>query len=233
MEGFSPIDVSSIISKAETVDPDEVSTSEPVVIEPQNVQAVAPPAAERQSSPSGTDIHGEPLYKLFDKVISVQQRRDHLRRQLDSIDHILLSARSVGALAEKFTEALVNELDLEAAAILLAEDQAIASYYKDAPIDGMGFVSCDKLNLPENGIQIINDLDFNYTTNLFGHNSPKISSAVIVPLTSGEKPLGLLCLGSNDPNRYRSGMDTELISSLAAKLSLAVSNAWAHESASR
>ena len=68
---------------------------------------------------------------------------------------------------------------------------------------------------------------------LFGEAATLLCSAVAANLSVDGNELGLLCLGSDDPNRYYGGMNTDLIASLADKIALGIQNAWDHESRAR
>lgn len=57
---------------------------------------------------------------------------------------------------------------------------------------------------------------------LFGDNSETIQSAVLVPLSDQETPIGYLALGSHDANRFHAGMGTLFLGYLGELITAAV-----------
>ncbi len=176
------------------------------------------------------------LIKSFDMIFQLHQRSEEIRSHLENIDGLLLKSRTLGGLARRLTTALESEFDLSAARILLRHDHPVAEVFKwGAPI-GIGIIPprlIEHEGLFPCGPFVLDDPNGDLSSNLFGEAAPLLASAVAANLCVDGDELGLLCLGSDDPNRYCGGMNTELIASLADKIALGIKNAWDHECSAR
>ena len=189
--------------------------------------------SETHSIQDRDDSH---LLRSFDMIFQLHQRSEELRAHLEKIDQILLSSRSVAPLTEKVIQILQHEFDLSAARILLREDHPIASTLLRADLPGVGTIPLEFLAYEDfagTDPFVLDDPDGDLCQTLFATSASMVSSAVIANLTNQNKDLGLLCLGSEDPDRYCGGMNTHLISMLADKVSLGILNAWDHEKQAR
>jgi uncharacterized protein YigA (DUF484 family) len=182
------------------------------------------------------DDQNDQLLKSFDMIFRLHQRSEEIRAHLERIDRILLNSRSVEALADSIVAVLETELDLVAVRFLFKEDHPIASIFRRHPSHGVGIISEDFLDnegLFRSEPFVLDDPAGNLSHRLFGDTASLIASAAVAPLCHEEEELGLLCLGSDDPCRYCGGMNTDLIASMAAKISLGILNAWAHQNSVR
>ncbi len=172
------------------------------------------------------------LIKSFDMIFQLHQRSEEIRSHLENIDGLLLKSRTLAGLAQRLTDALESEFDLKAARILLRHDHPIAEVLKWAAPRGIGIIPprfIEHESLFPCGPFVLDDPNGDLSCNLFGEAAPLLASAVAANLCVDGEELGLLCLGSDDPDRYCGGMNTELIASLADKITLGIQNAWDHE----
>ncbi|MCA1961409.1 MAG: DUF484 family protein [Desulfomonile sp.] len=172
------------------------------------------------------------LLRSIDMVFRLQQRSEEIRSHLEKIDRVLLSSRTVAGLTRAVVELLEHDLDLVAARILFKENHPLGALLLWDPPEGAGMIPADFLEgegLSGTDPFILDDLSGELSATLFGECSPLVASAALAVLSVDNTELGVLCLGSDDPGRYRGGMNTEIIASLADKIALGIRNAWDHE----
>jgi len=172
------------------------------------------------------------LLRSIDMIFRLQQRSEEIRSHLEKIDHVLLSSRTVAGLTRAVVGLLECDLDLVAARILFKQDHPLASLLLWDPPEGAGIIPADFLD--SEGLCgcdpfILDDLSGELSATLFGERSVLVSSAALAILSADNGEVGVLCLGSDDPDRYRGGMNTDIIASLADKIALGIRNAWDHE----
>jgi|GEM_PF-915258 len=181
------------------------------------------------------DEYGENagLLKSFDMIFGLLQRSEEIRSHLEKIDHILLDSRTVATLIRRVGRFLQDRLDLAAVRVLLREDHPITLALGCAPPPEIravsaNFVESEGLSLGDPFV--LNDPSGDLAGTLFGDAASRVCSAAVAALEVDGAELGLLCLGSDDPDRYCGDTNTELVASLAEKLSRGIKNAWDHES---
>jgi uncharacterized protein YigA (DUF484 family) len=173
------------------------------------------------------------LIRSFDMIFQLHQRSEEIRSRLDHIDRLLLKSRTLEGLVQRLITALEGEFDLTAARILFRQDHPVAEIFKWAAPIGTGITPpgfIERESLLPSGPFVLDDPNGDLSRSLFGDATPLLRSAVAANLCVDGIELGLLCLGSDDPNRYCGGMNTDLIASLADKIALGIQNAWDHES---
>jgi uncharacterized protein YigA (DUF484 family) len=197
-------------------------------------------AAAEESGQRATNLladdENEHLLKSFDMIFRLHQRSEEIRTHLEHIELILLRSRSVEQLADSVIAALEARLDLVAVRFLFKEDHPVASVFRRNASYGAGIISEDFLDnegLFRSDPFVLDDPTGNLAHRLFGDSASLLASAAVAPLCHGEEELGLLCLGSEDPCRYCGGMNTDLIASMATKISLGILNAWDHQNSLR
>lgn len=176
------------------------------------------------------------LIRSFDMIFQLHQRSEEIRSHLDHIDCLLLKSRTLPGLVQGLIATLESEFDLTAARILFRQDHPVAEIFKGAAPIGTGITPpgfIERESLFPSVPFVLDDPNGDLSHSLFGEATPLLSSAVAANLCVTGNELGLLCLGSDDPNRYCGGMNTDLIASLADKIALGIQNAWDHESRAR
>jgi uncharacterized protein YigA (DUF484 family) len=176
------------------------------------------------------------LIRSFDMIFQLHQRSEEIRSHLDQVDRLLLKSRTLEGLVQRLIATLESKFDLTAARILFRQDHPVAELLKRAAPRGTGIIPpgfIERESLFSSGPFVLDDPNGDLSRSLFGEAASLLSSAVAANLCVDGKDLGLLCLGSDDPNRYRAGMNTDLIASLADKIALGIQNAWDHESRAR
>jgi uncharacterized protein YigA (DUF484 family) len=176
------------------------------------------------------------LSRSFDIIFQLQQRSEEIRSNLDRVDRLLLKSRTVEGLVQKLIAALESDFNLTAARILFRPDHPFAELLKRAAPRGAGIAPpgfIEPEGLFSGAPFVLNEPNGDLSRSLFDEGTPLLSSAIVANLCVDGSEVGLLCLGSDDPNRYREGMNTGLIASLADKIALGIQNAWDHESRAR
>jgi hypothetical protein len=102
----------------------------------------------------------------------------------------------------------------------------MAEDLKDWGSPGLRFMSADS------GARETNTVFFTPSEH-FQEAPAGAGSAAIAPLSAGADLIGYLCLAAPDAERYREGKDAGALKSLAAKIGLALGNAYEHERALR
>jgi uncharacterized protein YigA (DUF484 family) len=173
------------------------------------------------------------LLRSFDRLFRIQQRSEEIRGGLAKIDGILLKSRTVAGLIEEVIGVLVNELYLASVRVLFPEAHPLAPDLTDCLPLAVGTIPAEVVKSHDYSTDkpfVLDDPSGDLAKALFGESSPLVRSAVVAGLGP---ELGLLCLGSADPSRYFGGMNTDLIATLAEKLTLGIQNAWDHETRSQ
>ncbi len=176
------------------------------------------------------------LLRSFDMLFQLHQRSEDIRSYLDNIDRILLTARTVSALAGTVVQALERDLDLTVVRILFREDSPLVTILEWDPPRGVTIAPSGFLEnggLLDAGPFVLDDPSADLAASLFTDAAPVVSSAAVAPLFADGEELGVLCLGSDDPLRYCGDMNTDLIALLANKIGLGIKNAWDHEKRGR
>lgn len=190
---------------------------------------------ERSSTSNGTEVRSaddSELLRSIDMIFQLQQRSEEIRTHLEKIDRVLLSSRTVAGLTRAVVSLLEVDLDLVVARILFKEDHPVASLLLWDPPEGAGIIPADFLDsegLCGGDPFILDDLSGELSMTLFGQCSVLVASAALAVLSADHDEIGVLCLGSDEPGRYRGGMNTDIIASLADKIALGIRNAWDHE----
>ena len=181
---------------------------------------------------SADDSDSKRVEEALDKILGAQNRLEQVRLNLEQVDRIGLSCRTVAGLIEAVTRHLEHSLDLLAVRILLAEGQEIADVFRRSAAYGGGTISSDLCPCGGESPLFLGCQDYDFLRMFFGEETENIGSGVVVLLT-GDHPLGVLCLASGDPLRYSTVKSTMLIQGLADKICLALMNALDHENAAR
>jgi len=191
------------------------------------------PSPGNSSDPPELDTNSQ-LLRSFDMIFQLHQRSEEIRIHLEKIDRILLSSRTVAGLTERVTRVLESELDLVAARVLFRADHPVTALFSWSLPENAGLIGKDFLEhepISRSEPFVLDDPSGDLSFHLFGDAAPMVSSAVVTYLCADDEEMGLLCLASDDPQRYCGGMNTELIASLADKIVLGIRNAWDHERA--
>lgn len=172
------------------------------------------------------------LLKSFDMIFQLQQRSEEIRCLLEKIDRALLISRSPSRLITQLVTILEDEFELAAVQILFRPDHPVATAFLWSSLSAVGTIPEELLDAEDIFSEdpfVLDDPSGSLAHRLFGERAILLSSATVANLSCDGQLLGLLCLGSQDPDRYRGGMRTDLIATLAEKISLGILNAWDHE----
>jgi uncharacterized protein YigA (DUF484 family) len=172
------------------------------------------------------------LLRSFDMIFQLHQRSEAVRRTLGQIDRILLTSRTVPGLVERVASTLEEDLELTAVRLLFREDHPMVSAFDFDVPKSMGIIPqplMENESLFHSEPYVLDHPAGDLGHSLFGDAADQVASAAVANLCTDKEELGLLCLGSGDPQRYCGGMNMELIASLAEKVSLGLQNTWDHE----
>lgn len=182
-----------------------------------------------------TEQHDD-ILRSFDMVFQVHQRSEEIRNTLQRIDRVLLSSRTVVGLIERVIEIMENNMDLVAVRFLFRNDHPLGEAFAFEQPRGIGMLPLDT-STPESLLLsepfVLDEPHGGLARTLFGDATHSVASAVVAPLRVGQDSLGLMGLGSDNPDRYYEGVPTDLIASMAEKIALGIQNAWEHESVDR
>jgi uncharacterized protein YigA (DUF484 family) len=193
---------------------------------------VSPDSSDFHDSDDVGEMDREDLLRSFDLLFQLHQRAEDVRNHIEAIDHLLLNSRTVAGLAREVARSLAQNLDLAAVRLLFRREHELHAPLLWDPPEGVGFLPSGFLENEgptDTGPFILEDASGELAFQLFGNAAFTVCSAAVAPLCLDGREFGLLCLGSDDPLRYCGGMNTDVIASLAAKISLGLKNAADHE----
>ena len=123
--------------------------------------------------------------------------------------------RVVAGLREDFSTDFVrvvllrSDPELPAADWLIVQPQGVAALPEFAEFFKSGDALCGRLQAEK--------LDF-----LFGARAEEVHSSALLPLKDGEAQMGMLAIGSADPNRFHPGMGTLFLKLIAETVSAGI-----------
>lgn len=165
--------------------------------------------------------------ELLARILRAQSRFEQIRLNLENVDCMMLRSRSVQSLLKSVTRYLEDTLDLITVRVLIAANQEPAFLFERAP-QGGGVISPEHCVSPEH-VRILSISHEKERCLFFEDVSELVVSAAIADLVYEGRSIGVLCLGSHDPDRYTTLNNTAVIASLAKKITLGIMNAWDHE----
>jgi uncharacterized protein YigA (DUF484 family) len=182
------------------------------------------------------DDENAEILRSFDMLFRVHQRSEELRGTLEKIDRVLIISRTVVGLVHRVIEIMQTEMDLISVRFLFREDHPIGdAFYFEVP-PGIGTIPQaldEHEQLFQSDPYVLDEPYGPLARCLFGDASAFVASAAVASLRVEHEHLGLICLGSDDPDRYCGGINTDLIATLAEKMALGIKNAWDHECVDR
>ena len=137
-------------------------------------------------------------------IFQLHQRTQELLALFDKIDTILLNSRTVSVLLDRIAAVLSEELDLVAVRALVRDDHPIASFLHCTDCSGVGYLPTTLLQnetLIGSDPFVLDNPHGDLCLSLFSDSAPAVASAVIATLSFHNDDLGLLCMGSDDPQR--------------------------------
>lgn len=156
------------------------------------------------------------LRRKLKELTNTARENDRLYEQTRALVVRLLEADSLGELYEAFMDSMHKGFELEYASMILFGDKATASPYRTDTADNAKTQIGQLLNSRKAMCGALRKEEFDY---LFGKNSKSHlfqqgGSAAIMPLADGDQ-IGLIAVGSSDPNRFSSDMGTLFLSHIA------------------
>lgn len=141
---------------------------------------------------------------------------DHLFEKTKQLVLALIDAKSLDAIVNTFNRSLLSDFVVDFSSVTLFGDPAQhrSTVSRMVPVDDAyaNIPGLLKSNKTTAGVLRPEELQF-----LFSEQAAQIGSAAVVPL-SHTKPLGVLAIGSKDPNHFSSGMGTLFLDYIAEVL---------------
>lgn len=144
------------------------------------------------------------------------RNNDQLFEKTKQLVLSLLEAQGLDAIVNTFNRSLLSDFDVDFSSLTLlgnpAQHRAIVS--RMVPVDNayQQIPGLLKSNNAICGVLRPEELQF-----LFAEQAPHVGSAAVVPLSFGN-PLGVVAIGSKDPNHFRSSMGTLFLGYIAEVL---------------
>jgi uncharacterized protein YigA (DUF484 family) len=153
----------------------------------------------------------------LNRLLETVRENDRLFQKTENLVLSLLEADSLDQLATTIQESLRDDFQVECNALILFADEG-----ELAEVNAR-VVTLDEANDKVNTILaskkatcgVLRDVEMEF---LFGDSAKTMGSAAVAPLHFGGQMLGLLAVGSADPEKYRSSMGTLFLSYIASVL---------------
>lgn len=169
-------------------------------------------------------LRNEELHRTLEEYISNARSSDELARKLNWLVTRLLACPETGERVRSLPGQLKEIFALDFVHLLLFDvppehsegvEGLSATPREDLMSAGLSAVL--KANAPRCGHYTPEQREF-----LFGKRAPEVASVALAPLGSRGK-LGLLALGSRDPDHYHRGKSTEFLGRVSAVVAVAIS----------
>lgn len=149
-----------------------------------------------------------------DQLLHTARRNDQLFEKTRKLSLALLSATSTGELIDALFVSFDQEFMIEQTQLILFLENQQASDSR------LRYWSNEKLqeSIPSLGAKLkifCGQLTDTEKQTLFQERADKVQSAAVVPLLNGKQRLGVLAIGNQDAQYYRSSMDTLFLSHIA------------------
>jgi len=143
----------------------------------------------------------------LNELIVVARENDQLQSRLHQLTLSLIDAHSYDELAETLSRCLCSEFNASSVVLRLFSptDQQIGAVNDDAYIAFEHFFTL--------GVPVCGRLKQAQLQLLFADQADVIQSTALVPLNHGDM-MGLLAIGSDDPDRYHSGQSTDYLKNM-------------------
>lgn len=143
-------------------------------------------------------------------LTSNARANDKLHQQTSELVLNLLETDSIAALYRTFMESMHKGFKLDYASMILFGDDQLET---DARVDSLDTAkkaigALLRGHKPLCGALRTEELAYLFANTAAGTIGPQAGSAALMPLTWGSKQLGLIAVGSSDPNYYSSSIDT-------------------------
>lgn len=156
------------------------------------------------------------LRQRLDEILSVARYNDGTAERLHELTLELMGAEDLQDAVESLRARLREGFQAEAVAVVLFDPAAQAA---EAPLpelaDGDASAYRSLGPLLEAGRPRCGAPEAEQCRIVFGASAPRVASAALVPLL-GERPIGVLGIGSTDPERYHAGQGTVFLRRLGA-----------------
>lgn len=164
-------------------------------------------------------------------LVQASKRNTDIQQKIDEISDVVVRCGDLETLAAKTTEALKELFGLTMATYCLEQGyrELLPPPMEHLPspaIDRLFFMPQDKLDgIFEQRSPLLHGRLEHGSVHFFGiRDLRRIRSEALVPLVYGNRVIGSLNLGSNDPVRYSEGNATDYIRRLAQVTALAIEN---------
>ncbi|MEE9276263.1 MAG: DUF484 family protein [bacterium] len=166
------------------------------------------------------------LIQLLDQAIDTVRQNEEIEKNFLAIENLLFGSRASPDVLGRVAEELERRFSLDHASLLLfGKAERIPRGGGEAAEGGFPRVrlASEAGSPAPNGILLAGGLAEGAAPPFPEACREGLRSTAIVPLREEENLLGLLLLGSEDPDRYRKGMQTDLLDRLSMRLALGLS----------
>jgi len=151
-----------------------------------------------------------------DQLLKTARRNDQLFEKTRKLTLSLLEGRERSELSRILFNSFDDDFNIEQTRLILLTEQSIDNHEEDR----LRFLSAPTLQecIPSLSAKVkifCGQLTDKEKHTLFGDAATLVHSAAVVPLMVGKERLGVLAIGNQDPQYYRSSMDTLFLSHIA------------------
>lgn len=164
------------------------------------------------------------LINLLDATIELVRQNEQIEEDFIAIEKILFQETPDGRSLAKVAQEIETRFSLDHVSILLSESMKEAlPVDRDAKSsDRVHLITACEGDLEPDDIILTGNLDEGAAPPFPKLPHADLRSTAVVPLREGDQLLGLLLLGSKDPQRYVEGMATQLLGRLAMRMGMGI-----------
>lgn len=162
------------------------------------------------------------LMGLLDETIELVRQNEQIEGDFLAIENLLFRPAPTGTSLTRCAEEIEERFSLEHVSFLICEPAKEAIREEMDEPGRIRLIDEDDGDSPGE-VLLAGGLEEGAGAPFPEEVRPGLRSTAIIPLRDGERLLGLLLLGSNDPGRYTPGMATQLLERLAMRMGMGIS----------
>ena len=161
------------------------------------------------------------LMALLDETIELVRQNEQIEGDFLAIENLLFRPEPTGTSLTRIAEEIEARFSLAHVSFLICEPEKGLREEMDEP-GRIRLIDADDGESPGD-VLLAGGLDEGAGAPFPEEARSELRSTAIIPLRDGEQLLGLLLLGSKDPERYTPGMATQLLERLATRMGMGIS----------
>ena len=162
------------------------------------------------------------LMALLDETIELVRQNEQIEGDFVAIENLLFRPEPTGTSLTRIAEEIEKRFSLEHVSILIYESEKEALREEMDKPGRIRLVDEDDGEFPGD-VLLAGGIEEGAGAPFPDEVRSSLHSTAIIPLRDGGQLLGLLLLGSKDPERYMPGMATQLIERLAMRMGMGIS----------